>query len=425
MKLLIRIQIFLIFAVSLMAFGERLEEWHPYPLITVIVVFAVLLTLLLRSYNRALAGRKKSQSGYDLLFENSPDGLLYIDRFTTIHKSNGAFAKLVGHSTKDLYLNNIYGLSPDIQPETGFFSDIALNMFIENAIKGNPQRFEWYLQKSDDQEIAIEVLLTKLNGESDQLLFIARDIQEIKRLQQEKGFQQAVLIQQSKLAELGNMIGAIAHQWKQPLNAIGIIAQDLPEAYEFGELNKEEVEKISSNILDQVKFMSQTIDDFRNFYKPSKEAAPFEVMRSIRGVTNLLKTQLIKHNIELNISGDDAIKAVGYESEFRQVVLNLITNVKDVVDDQSLASCKIDIEIKKADQKVLITVQDNAGGIPAKLLPTKIFEPFVSTKQDKGTGIGLSLAKTIIEDKMHGKIYAINTNDGALFTIELVASKES
>lgn len=406
------------------ALVENLEHLYKCPLLVMTLLLAIILIVMIYHYRSAIRSSKISTLNYNQLFDNTPEGILFVDENALIHTTNNEFCKLLKYSRDELILNNLYSISPDIQPETEFFSDIALKMFIDKAKEGKVQHFEWCLIRSDGKEIPTEVLLTKIESDNSKLLFIARDISELKKLRKEKEFQQAILVQQSKLAELGNMIGAIAHQWKQPLNAIGIIAQDLPEAHEYNELNKERVNEISSSILSQVKFMSQTIDDFRNFYKPTKEAAPFEVIRSIRGITGLLKSQLIKHNIELNITGDDSLKAVGYESEFRQVILNLITNVKDVVDEKALEKCVINIDVSFNAPKVVIVIADNAGGIPEKIMP-RIFNPFVSTKADKGTGIGLSIAKTIIEEKMHGKISVKNQDGGARFTIELVASKEN
>lgn len=410
----------------LFAFAQGMDKFQIYPLMAVIAIFSILFMKVAYDYRSEIRSRQKSESNYHQLFENLPEGLLFVDEYSTIQRVNNTFSKITGYSKNELLLSNVYALSPDIQPETGFFSDIALKMFIEKAKSGQNQHFEWYLTRSDGNEFPIEVLLTKLE-DSEQFLFIARDISEIKKLQQEKEFQNATLIQQSKLAELGNMIGAIAHQWKQPLNVIGIISQDLPEAYAFGELDEKRTAEISSSILEQVRFMSQTIDDFRNFYKPSKEAVAFDVSKAISGVVSLLKTQLNKHNIAIDLISDEAsqLKAIGYENEFKQVILNLITNVKDVADEKSLMDCRIEISTKLDGQKIVVYVHDNAGGIPDKLLPTKIFEPFVSTKADRGTGIGLALAKTIIEDKMHGKISVENVDAGARFTIEMVASKEN
>jgi PAS domain S-box-containing protein len=235
----------------------------------------------------------------------------------------------------------------------------------------------------------------------------------------EKQHQTAVLIQQSKLAELGSMIGAIAHQWKQPVNAVGLIAQGLVDSYDYGELNRKELVRSVENIMDQATFMAHTIDDFRNFYKPSRTLEPFDVKAACVQVVDLLSLQMMKHQIVPAITGTGPLIALGYPSEFKQVVLNILNNAKEALTAHDIQKPTITLKLSSDHQTVQIAIADNGGGIPAELLPEKIFSPFVSTKGKEGTGIGLSLAKTIIEEKMHGTLKAQNRDSGACFIITL------
>lgn len=238
-------------------------------------------------------------------------------------------------------------------------------------------------------------------------------------IEKEKEAQERLLIQQSKMAAMGEMIGAIAHQWRQPLNTIMILAQNLPVMHDFNELNSETIQKEANSICSQVKFMDQTIDDFREFFKPSKEMFPFNMMDAILSINKILEPQMKKFRIHIGIEGDDKICAIGYPNEFKQVILNLMNNARDIMIEKKIPEKTITIKVFKQDKMATVTVLDNGGGIPSELLPDKLFEPYISTKGDQGTGIGLSMSKTIIEVNMHGKMYVENKENGACFTVAL------
>ncbi|MGE4295593.1 MAG: ATP-binding protein [Campylobacterales bacterium] len=247
-------------------------------------------------------------------------------------------------------------------------------------------------------------------------------LKEVERLSHEKELQQALLIQQSKQAEMGGMIGAIAHQWKQPLNTISVMTQTLMDVYEDGDLSRDKLAGHIREVMKQIGFMTDTINDFRSFYKPSRKKEAFSVRRAVQSVLDLLRIQLDRHNTQITLEGDEFIQAEGYPSEFKQVILNLISNAKEAAKEHDGGLCKIDIRIRKEGHLVRIGVTDNGGGIAPELLPDKLFEPFRSTKGEEGTGVGLSLSKTIIEEKMSGRLYARNVEGGAEFTIELPAA---
>jgi signal transduction histidine kinase len=281
------------------------------------------------------------------------------------------------------------------------------------------------------------------------------------------------LIQSSKMAELGNMLGAIIHQWKQPLNVMAIGVQDIKFSYRDGELNDKTIDEFTCFMMETINFMSKTADDFRDFHKPSKEKKIFSIMEKVHSVVKLLGKQLklnsiglVKlldffHNpsletsyprwaprsyrfrpigikslfwgyersllgkqlklnsIGLVIEGDETICTTGFPSELAQVVLNIINNAKDTIIERKIKNAKLFINVVKDDDKAVLSICDNGGGIPEELLPDKLFEAFISTKGEKGTGIGLSLSRMIIEENMQGKLTAKNTADGACFMIEL------
>ncbi len=279
---------------------------------------------------------------------------------------------------------------------------------------------------SDRQQEQLRQLTVELREAKDELKSFNEKLserveEELARrmeLEKEHEVQQAVLIQQAKLAELGNMIGAIAHQWKQPLNAISIFEQGLEYTFNEGLLDAQELSAHIKSVLKQVDFMAQTIDDFRNFYKPSTEKQSFYILKEVKSMLSLLEGEIKVNNIEITLTGDTQVQAFGYVGEFKHVVLNIVNNAKDAFLEHKIANRRININAGKEEGAIFLTITDNAGGIPAAILPG-IFDPFVSTKGLKGTGIGLSLAKVIIEEKMDGKISAKNIENGAEFLIEL------
>jgi len=226
-----------------------------------------------------------------------------------------------------------------------------------------------------------------------------------------------VLMQQAKMAAMGEMIGAIAHQWRQPLNALALNIQLLIDMAEDNKCSVDEVEDFVEKNMQTIRFMSNTIDDFRNFFREDKEKHNFNVKTAIEATLSMQKEQLNNHGIKVETYLED-VELYGFRNEFIQVILNLISNARDAIDENNIKDGKIIVEDKQVGDEVIITIKDNAGGVDESLL-TRIFEPYFTTKeQGKGTGMGLYMSKEILEH-MAGSIECSNTNEGALFTIKI------
>lgn len=237
--------------------------------------------------------------------------------------------------------------------------------------------------------------------------------QEIQKRTNEIVQKDKMLQEQAKLAAMGEMVGAIAHQWRQPLNSLNINIQNLDDDYEEGLINAEFIDKFIEKQTKTIDFMSKTIDDFRNFFRVDKVKTKFSVKESINNTLSLLNAQLLSNNIEVSIEGEDFMLE-GIESEFQQVILNIVTNAKDAIVQNHIEYGKIDIFLK--DKQVII--KDNAGGIPTEVID-RIFEPYFTTKeQGMGTGIGLYMSKIIIEQNMGGQLHVTNSQEGAQFIID-------
>ncbi|MFP4287646.1 MAG: PAS domain S-box protein [Bacteroidales bacterium] len=228
-----------------------------------------------------------------------------------------------------------------------------------------------------------------------------------------------LMLLQSRQAAMGEMIGNIAHQWRQPLNTIGLIVYDLADAFRFGEISDEYFQKSEEKIRTVLTHMSNTIDDFRNFFKPNKEKQFFELGEMINTYVSFVDATLKKEGINLITDLEDDMVLYGYANEFVQVILNIVNNAKDAVLENKTPKPTIRISAKTHGENALITITDNGGGIPGEVLH-KVFDPYFTTKEEgKGTGVGLYMSKTIIEKNMGGVLNAENVRTGAKFTITL------
>jgi signal transduction histidine kinase/ABC-type nitrate/sulfonate/bicarbonate transport system substrate-binding protein len=222
------------------------------------------------------------------------------------------------------------------------------------------------------------------------------------------------LVNQNKLASMGEMVGSIAHQWKQPLNVLHLNIEMLPDDYADGLIDENFIENFREQNIDTIRFMIRTIDDFRNFFRVEKEKSVFDVKEAIEKIISMQKVYLRNRNVEIRIEGN-SFKTLGFKTEFQQVILNLINNSKDEIVKREIKDGLIKIIL----EKYSVRVQDNGGGIPDEVLP-RIFEAYFTTKGvGEGTGIGLHMSKTIVEEHLNGKIWARNIESGAEFIIEL------
>ncbi|MBJ6751363.1 sensor histidine kinase [Geomonas anaerohicana] len=229
-----------------------------------------------------------------------------------------------------------------------------------------------------------------------------------------------MLIQQGRQAAMGEVVGNIAHQWRQPLNMLGLIIQEMGMLYDHKLLSKESIYASTQKAMAVINSMSKTIDDFGSYFKPDHTKKVFNVSTALSKTLSLVLPMMNNQHIEVKISKIEPVEVYGFESEYAQVLLAIITNCKDAFEAIGLERQRIiDITVSRIDKRSLVTVADNAGGINPGIID-KIFDPYFTTKgPDKGTGIGLYMAKTIIEQHMGGRLTVRNLKDGAQFRIEV------
>lgn len=281
---------------------------------------------------------------------------------------------------------------------------------------GNPVRIIGTVQDVTARKRAEEVLKTKHRALKEFNAVLEGKVREEVAKNRQKDF---LLIRQSRQAAMGEMIGNIAHQWRQPLTTIALLIQDLSENYSYGEFTQEYLEQTIDHAMQVIQFMSNTIDDFRGFFKPDKQKESFLIGDAIRKTISFTAASLNDKNIHVDVETDDNLCITGYPNEYAQVLFSIINNAKDALLENGVGNSLITIKARSEQDRSVVTIADNAGGIHEDAMD-KIFEPYFTTKeQGKGTGVGLYMAKTIIEKHMGGTLSARNIGDGAEFRIEV------
>lgn len=232
-----------------------------------------------------------------------------------------------------------------------------------------------------------------------------------------------LLIQQSRLAAMGEMVHNIAHQWRQPLNSLGLLIRNIRDDYDYGALTADSMRQATADAQRLLQRMSSTIDDFREFFRPDREKMIFDVGQAVRDAAFIVDSSLKHYNIALDLEIPLSVPAEGFPSQFSQAVLNLLMNAKEAIIDRGIEGGHIMVRVERSDGMARVSVADNGGGIAADVLP-KVFDPYFTTK-DKGSGIGLYMTKMIVEKNMSGTVTAGNAGQGARFELAIPALAEA
>ncbi|MDO8455273.1 MAG: HAMP domain-containing sensor histidine kinase, partial [Sulfurimonas sp.] len=229
----------------------------------------------------------------------------------------------------------------------------------------------------------------------------------------------AYMLQQSRLAQMGEMISMIAHQWRQPLASISAISGTLSIDVMMNNYHKDFFQERLNAISELSQYLSQTIDDFRGFFKKNKIIEKVNVKDIVESCLHVINSSLNNKNINVVISIDKDIIIESYVNELKQVLLNIFKNAEDALLENNIKNATISLKVYQKEPNVYIEIEDNAGGVQEEI-KSKIFDPYFSTKSQKdGTGLGLYMSKTIIEEHCDGALELNNTEVGARFTITL------
>lgn len=353
---------------------------------------------------RALYGR-------DRVCDECPVGECFADGrgHSTVRGQAGAD----GQSFFDVAISPLLAEDGSVELVIESVRDITAHKRMEETLQKQAAQLEREISERQRAQEGLAVKQRELEGVNEVLAKgINEAVAELRRKDQ-------VMIQQSRLAAMGEMISNIAHQWRQPLNNIGLIVQNLQLAYEAGEVDAALVDKETSRAMDVIMYMSQTIDDFRRFFRRDREKHGFIVNKSIAKLLKMVSASLKDSNIKVELAAEENVTAVGYQNEYAQVLLNILSNARDVLVERRVADPCIWIRIGQENGRSVVAIRDNGGGMSGDVLP-KVFDPYFTTKEPgKGTGIGLYMSKAIIEQNMGGRLLARNVEGGAEFRVEV------
>lgn len=375
---------------------------------------------------------------FETLYNKSADGVILISK-GIFSSCNEATLKILEYEEFELLNKNLSDISPFRQPDNELSKEKA-DEYLKRALEDGVINFEWVVTNGKMENLWVEIVFTSIEIENKKVIHaVIRNITNRKHLEQkledlninlEKRVEEEIrkneantqqLIQQSRLAQMGEMISMIAHQWRQPLSAISATTNNLILKMIIEDrVDKEYFDKELKLITDYSQYLSSTIDDFRNFFKSDKEKIEFNLKDIIEKSISMIKTSLDSKSIIVIKNIEDNYKLYTYPSELQQVILNILKNAEDALTEKKHIDRKITISTKKIeDNRVCVNIADNGGGIKDTIID-KIFDPYFSTKNKKdGTGLGLYMSKIIINEHCNGKLRVENSDEGARFSIEL------
>jgi PAS domain S-box-containing protein len=422
-------QIYLEMSASLMPSKDRI----------VAVINSLEETLELESLNRELRLKQieigKQKEIFETLYEKSFDGILIIEEGKFIN-CNESVLRMTGYASKMALLQkHPADLSPKYQPD-GRLSREKAEAMMELAREQGSHLFEWVHTREDGTEFWVEVVLTPIRMAKREIIHVLwRDISERKALEGElqqlnETLQQRVveevaknsekekqMLHQSRLAQMGEMISMIAHQWRQPLSAISATAIDLSMKLMLEQYDKKQFQTKISKVSEYAQHLSKTIDDFRDFYKTNKEKRAVMPEQIFTSSLSIIGTSLQNQGITVETDYGAMQELYTYPNELKQVTLNLLKNAEDALLERGVENAMIRLRTYDRDGLVCFEVHDNAGGVPEGVLP-QIFEPYFTTKENaNGTGLGLYMSKLIVEEHCCGEIRVENVGDGARFVL--------
>lgn len=393
--------------------------------LVVSILLAIILYFIFRSqiYKKTIL---ENNIRLRTVIEEADSGIAIIDLDGRFLDVNAMYSKLLGYSKEELLELSCIELTYENEKNE------ATTYLEEAKEKGRISKVHKICVKKDNTLINLEFSLTLLPSKQ-QFIAVINSIEEKIQLKQlndhlqdevdktisELRQKDKMLLKQSKDASMGEMIDAIAHQWKTPLSIIRMLGQSIKLEYQLD--TQPEIENIiesSTKIEEQVDHLLETLDEFRSFFRPKSTLQEVSVDTLINSVKILLKDELIKHTIQVTKNGELNIKVSIYPNEFKHVLINLITNSKDAFVEKQIKNRQINFHIIEQPRCVIIKMCDNAGGISEDIL-SKIFDPNFTTKEpSKGTGIGLYMTKQIL-DKVKAQIKVFNENNGACFEISI------
>ena len=393
--------------------------WRIITIFIIVLIFIVSFTIILRQHNKELNEWLNSTIEGIAIFENGK-----------LIRANTQLLTILGYESFD-----------EIYEKTHYDFIVPWEHYIiRNKLMSNQEPYEMTFIKKDGTKFDALVKGHQMEGKNIRISTII-DISELKNTQrklkklnvnlehkiheeiEKNKNQQSIMFQQSKLAEMGLILNMIAHQWRQPLNHVSLIVNTIILKQKKQRLLPEELDSLKNDFQKQITYLSNTIDDFQNFFKPKKDKELFKIKDMVTTTYSLLQPLFDKNQIEFNIDIDSEITYFGYKNELSQVLLSILNNSKDALIENTTSNRFINISLSQSKNNLLINIEDNAKGVNEAILGN-IFDPYFSTKNTKnGTGLGLYMSKIIINEHFKGNISADNKNDGLEIIIKIPKQK--
>lgn len=373
--------------------------YSKYVALGLLLFFLLALILLVRQYFL-----KKSLNEFNEWINATMEGIIVFKNGVCIDVNKSAL-EIFGYESKKQFLG---------KQVLDFIAPNSRNVIEKNFKTTDANPYEVELLKSDGSVFTALVRGKDLKSNGLRLSSVI-DITTLKH-------QEKLLVQQTKMASMGEMIGNIAHQWRQPLNTISLTASAIQIEQKLGVVNDQKLFDYTNDIIAKTKYLSETIDTFKNFIKNDKKLMKISLEDEIKKGLQIVASSLHSSHIELieEINLKDPICIFASSGEFSQVIINILNNAKDVLLHRRIINPWVKISVQEQpNSMVQVIIEDNGKGIDEDVLP-KIFDPYFTTKhQSQGTGLGLHMSYKIVQESLEGKIYAKNSTNGALFVIEL------
>ena len=367
------------------------------------------------SYKKKLSIKKELKK-LRMVIEHAPISIVITDKKGDIEYVNPYFSEITGYSH-----NEVIGLNPKVL-KSNLTSDKEYKKMWDTLLCNQIWKGTFKNITKEGKEFWETALITPILDKKNKpcnFLAIKQEITKEVYLKEELENKEKLMIAQSRHATIGEMISMIAHQWRQPLSIISMVTSNTLMDIEFQTVKNDILKEQSESILKQVDYLSQTIDDFRDFFKPNKAKILTDPKKVLDETLSIMGKTLEKNCIKIKVKIQHTSKVEIYSRELLQVLINLVKNSKEALENNDEKNREIKISTSEEKNKIRIEISDNAGGIEESLLD-KIFEPYISTKDEKtGTGLGLYMSKTIIEKHFDGIFGVYNDKKGACFYIDL------
>ena len=390
------------------------------------IMISILTELMHRARNRAMQAKKQILDVIDFL----PDPTLVVNKENQVIIWNKAIEKMTGIPASEiigksdyLYAIPFYGEKRPILIDYIFMENADFESKYPGICReGDTFTAEMFCKALYNNKGAW--LVAKASLLHDSFGNILGAIETIRDITDQRAAmeQERIMIHQSRMATMGEMINNIAHQWRQPLNTLSILLYNFKDAFKFNEMDETWLNQniAAGNCL--IQKMSTTIDDFRNFFRPDKNIKVFSVLENIKEAVALMELSFQHNDISIHIDAPHDLTLSGFPNEYSQVLLNLLSNAKEaMLAHNTTISGRVDIIAAEENGQGRVSIRDNGGGIPEDILE-RIFDPYFTTKE-KGSGIGLYMSKIIIERNMHGSLTVKNVDGGAEFRVSVPLAK--